>query len=125
MGHGEFPRPASVLVGTTAWGHVMEVLQLSIRTGDGTATITVAGELDVATEPELKSCAEDILLGRHKRIIIDMSGVSFIGATGLGTLVAIQRSAERQNSAMVLAGVSARLLQLLEITELDRHFTMI
>ena len=104
----------------------MEVLQLSIRNGDGTATITVVGELDVATEPELKSCAEDvILLGRHARIVLEMSGVSFIGATGLRTLMAIQRSAERRNSAVVLAGVSVRLLQLLEITQLDRHFTMI
>lgn len=103
----------------------MEVLQLSTRARDGTAIIIVAGELDVATEPELKSFADGVLRGRPDRVIIDVSGLSFIGATGLGLLVVIQREARRQDSVLLLAGVSTRLRRLLEITKLDHRFTMI
>ncbi|MBC6457241.1 STAS domain-containing protein [Actinomadura sp. HBU206391] len=103
----------------------MEVLRLSIRTYNGTATVTVAGELDIATEPDLRSYMERVLLGRHERIILDVSAVSFIGATGLGALVAVQRHARRRNTQMLLAGVHPSMFRLMEITKLDDYFVLL
>jgi anti-sigma B factor antagonist len=103
----------------------MEVLRLSTCTDKGIATVTVAGELDIATESDLRSYMEDVLLGRHERIVVDVSGVSFIGATGLGTLVAVQRHARRQNTLMMLAGVHPSMFRLMEITKLDGYFTLL
>ena len=101
------------------------MLRLSICTDNGTATVMVAGELDIATEPDLKSCMEAVLYGRHERIIIDVSAVSYIGAAGLGALVAFQRSATRQNTPLLLAGVHPSMFRLLEITKLHRYFTLL
>lgn len=101
----------------------MDALRISTRTENGTATVAVIGELDIATAPDLSSHLDGVLLGRHQRILIDLSGVSFIAASGLGLLVTVRLRAERQHTALVLTGLSPTVQRLLKITKLDGHFT--
>ena len=100
----------------------MAKLRLSSRTHDGTVTVTVAGELDIATTPDLKSCLHKVLLAGAGQVIIDFSGVSLIDAAGLGALVTLRHRAERQHTALLLAGVPAGMLRLMKLTDLDSHF---
>jgi STAS domain len=57
----------------------------------GTATVYIAGELDLTTTPELARHLEHVLARQPRRLVLDLSGVSFIdvaaarllsGATG-------------------------------------------
>jgi anti-anti-sigma factor len=100
----------------------MARLRLSTRKHDGTVTVTVAGELDIATTPELRSYLDKVLLARPGQVIIHLSGVSFIDAGGLGTLVTFKNRAARQHTALLLAGVPAAMLRLMELTKLDSRF---
>jgi anti-sigma B factor antagonist len=104
----------------------MDTLQLSAQRQDGTATVAVGGELDIATIDELRSFVAGVLVSGHSRfLIVDVSGLSFIGASGLGMLLMIQHLAERRQVEMRLAGASPDLLQLLKITRLEGQFTMV
>lgn len=102
----------------------MEALGLSTRHGNDSVTVAVTGELDIATTPGLHRYMTRLLAQGHRQIVIDCSGLEFIGAAGLGTLVAIQNLAQRQGTNVLMAGASPMLRDLLAITQLERHFTL-
>jgi anti-anti-sigma factor len=100
----------------------MARLRLSARKHGEIVAVTVAGELDIATTPDLKSYLHKILLADPGQVVIDLRGVSFIDAAGLGALVTLKERAERQHAALRLAGVPAAILRLMKLTRLDSHF---
>lgn len=56
------------------------------RTGS-TVIVTVTGELDLHTARDLMSAVDDVLTEPDTGgVVIDLSGVSFLGSSGLGTL---------------------------------------
>jgi anti-sigma B factor antagonist len=100
----------------------MARLRLSTRKHDEIVAVAVAGELDIATTPALKSYLHKILLADPGQVIVDLGGVSFIDAAGLGALVTLKERAERQHAALRLADVPAAILRLMKVTRLDSHF---
>ena len=50
--------------------------------------LAVAGELDLATVPDLEAACATLLLERH-RVLLDLSGLNFVDCTGLHALLAI------------------------------------
>jgi anti-anti-sigma factor len=88
--------------------------------GGDSALVTVEGELDAATSPGLKDVLRELETGGiASHLVIDLSLCSFIDSTGLGLLVAVQR---RADSPLDLVVTSAQILDVLEITALDRLF---
>jgi anti-sigma B factor antagonist len=53
----------------------------------------VAGEVDMLTGPSLQSHLDKALASRPERLIVDLSQVSFLGATGLAVLINAQEAA--------------------------------
>jgi anti-sigma B factor antagonist len=97
-------------------------LRLSTSQHNGTVTVTVAGELDAATTPDLKCHLDQILLAEPGQVIIHLSHCSFIDAGGLGTLVTFRNRARRQHTTLLLAGMPASMLRLMKLIGLDRGF---
>ena len=64
-----------------------DVMTLSTTRAGSAAVVTVTGELDLQTARELMSVVDDTLswpeLGG---VVVDLTGVSFLGSSGLGTL---------------------------------------
>ncbi len=54
---------------------------------DGATTITVAGEVDLATAPELRTA----LMAARGDVTVDLAEVSFMDSSGLGALVAARK----------------------------------
>ena len=87
------------------------------RTGT-TAIVHLAGELDLATAPEL----EETLNGLHpgcERIILDLADLEFIDSTGLRLTVVEHGRAAMDGREFVLAGAAGPVLQVLRLTGLD------
>jgi len=55
-------------------------------------------------------------------MILDLSSVPYIDSSGLGSLVSLYVSRQKQGQRMALAGVNARILNLLEITKMEQLF---
>jgi anti-anti-sigma factor len=105
----------------------VDAFRLSIGRAGGTLTVTVAGEVDLATTDRLRDCAGSVLAGMGgndpaQRMVIQVSGVSFIDASGLGALVALRNTALKRGIPLLLGGVSPELRRLLALTELTGHF---
>lgn len=82
----------------------MNALQLTSEHASGFVVITVAGELDLATRPELSDCAQEAVDACPGTVIIDLSGVTFIDACGLSALIGIKRYAREHDTPLLLAG---------------------
>ncbi|MFI6451577.1 STAS domain-containing protein [Streptosporangium amethystogenes] len=103
----------------------MNALQLTSEHASGFVVITVAGELDLATRPELSDCVQEAIDACHGTVIIDLSGVTFIDACGLSSLIGVKRYAREHHTPLLLAGAPPVVLKLLKLTHLDASFTVI
>jgi anti-sigma B factor antagonist len=107
----------------------MDPLHLTTSRHNGTLTVSVAGELDIATTELLRSHLLEMLqeAGHAQRtkttLVIDVSRLSFIDAAGLGILVSVQNHALRQHTPLRIAGIPPAMRRLLRITGLDAHLT--
>jgi len=91
--------------------------------GAGTSLITVEGELDLASAPNLKWTLNDVTRAGASHIVLDLSPVTFIDSTALGVLVAFQRGLP-PNSRLALAGADQEVVNIFELTGLDSTFDM-
>jgi anti-sigma B factor antagonist len=87
------------------------------RDGDE-CTLTVAGDVDLATSTQLKRALDEALdlEPAPATIRANLGGVSFLDTTGLGLLLAARTEAERRGSRFVVSSTSAELGRLFEIT---------
>jgi anti-sigma B factor antagonist len=89
--------------------------------------VSLLGELDIATTPALRTRLDqalDTTAGTSRRLVIDLSGVSFCDAAGLALLVGAQRRAWRLGTLMCLAAPRPQMMKLLHVTGLDRSLTI-
>jgi anti-sigma B factor antagonist len=91
----------------------------------GVRVIRVAGELDMLTAPQLDSCllSQIDVHGRH--VVVDLSKVTFLAATGLGSLVRAREAATCHHIKLYLTGADHRAVaHPLKITGLCPTFTI-
>lgn len=89
------------------------------------ATVRPAGEVDLHNSPQLRAKLHAMLDRRQTRIVIDLSQVSYMDSSGVGTIVEAKRRADREGAALVLAGMQPRVRSVFEITQLDKFFTIL
>ena len=94
-----------------------------IERNNGSIVVSLAGELDLynahAVREALIGCCEEA----PERLIVDLSAVKFIDSTALGVLIeARTRLANRRGFLLAAPGLETR--RALEISGLDRHFTV-
>jgi anti-sigma B factor antagonist len=91
--------------------------------GGETSLITVEGELDLASAPNLKWTLNDAIRSGARHLVVDLGPVTFIDSTALGVLVGVHR-ALRPGCRLALAGADAEVLNIFELTGLDSTFDM-
>jgi anti-sigma B factor antagonist len=84
----------------------------------GCAVLTVVGEVDMATAPQLRAACVAALEGGANGLVLDMSGVSFLDASGLGALVGVFQRARAAGASVTLAAVQPRAHAAFELTNL-------
>ena len=94
-----------------------------IERADGSIVVMLAGELDLYNAHVVR----DALLGccdeAPDRLIVDLSDVKFVDSTALGVLIeARTRMPNRRGFLLAAPGLETR--RALEISGLDRHFTV-
>lgn len=88
-------------------------------------TIQLSGEIDIFTSKALRQSLVAALATSTSTLIIDLSGVTFCDATGLGILVGIQHRARAQGITLALAGPRPFMLNLLHMSGLDRSLPIV
>ena len=98
-------------------------LELSCRTGaNGYQIVSVTGELDIATAEQAYSYISEVIDGRPAPVTVDLSGLTFCDASGLGALARIARHARQAGRQLMLTSARPSLMKIMRITGLDRAF---
>jgi anti-anti-sigma factor len=95
-----------------------------VKVGDlehGVRTISVRGELDLSTAPELEGPLAQALESGEASILIDLSSCEFIDSTGIALIVrAWQRlDANQDGRSLVICSHNEQVRRVLEITGLE------
>ncbi len=83
----------------------------------GATVVTVRGELDIASAPQLESTLA--LLAGTPLVVIDLQTLEFIDSTGLGVLVRAHHRAVEQGHRLGLVRASSQVKKLFNLTGLD------
>ena len=103
-----------------------DVITLSTATAeDGVVTVTVVGEVDTFTAPVLRSSLDTQLEQQPRELVIDLSGVQFLGSAGLAVLVETQKSARSRDVELRLVATTRAVTRPLEVTGLIDLFTIV
>ena len=96
-------------------GGAMDVT-LGVRPGDDGTVVAVSGEVDVCTEAPLQQALLRIMREHGARLLLDVSGVSFMDCAGLRALLATRRRAEMHGGFLRLIATSAAVRRIIELT---------
>jgi anti-sigma B factor antagonist len=85
-----------------------------------TAVVVVSGRLDGRHAGPARDALHAALSSGSGRVVVDLSGVELLDATGLGVLVGAHRRAILAGRELVLRGTPPRIARLLTLTRLRR-----
>jgi anti-sigma B factor antagonist len=99
-------------------------LEVETRQADGGAAIVApTGRLDVGGAPALKDAiAELVSKNGPPKVVIDLTGVSFVDSTGLGSVISALKQIRGSQGELRLAAPNQQVRVVLELTTLDRVF---
>jgi anti-sigma B factor antagonist len=84
--------------------------------------VSVSGELDLATVGLLERELDSVIGRGARRVIVDLSGVTFMDSVSLGALVRDAKRLRARGGECVVVADDPRILRVFEITGLDRMF---
>ena len=83
------------------------------------ATVVLDREIDIATAPAIRRFLMAAISGGNVHLAVDMSGVTFIDAGGIGVLVAAANRARQAGGGLSLLAPSPQVRRLLDVFHLD------
>ena len=86
--------------------------------------VTVSGDVDSATAPELEEVLQKLIASGQKNLVINLKHVSFMSSAGLKALIGAQMRARRAipSGDVVLAEVPTYLQETLELVGFHHVF---
>jgi anti-anti-sigma factor len=103
------------------WMGVEPQLRIDERLEADRVTLTLAGELDMASAELLEQALEGVELQSKSMIVLDLQQIDFIDSTGLrSVLVALERCRARNQEFAITPG-SQQVQRLLSVTGLGEH----
>jgi anti-sigma B factor antagonist len=79
------------------------------------------GRITSASSGTLQSTVRG-LIPETERIVLDLTGVTYLDSSGLGALVSVYLSAKRQHCELKLINLNQRLKELFRLTKLAKVF---
>jgi anti-sigma B factor antagonist len=94
-----------------------------IERNDGATVVHLAGELDLYNAHEVREALVACTDESPARLVVDLAEVKFIDSTALGVLIEA-RTRMQNRRAFLLAAPGLETRRALEISGLDKHFTV-
>jgi len=95
-------------------------MQIEMTSNSDSQIITVSGEVDLATSPELDVAIIGALESGTQSLVIDLSDVSFMDSSGLGVIVRGLKRCREADKDLDLVISNERVLKVFGITGLDQ-----
>jgi anti-sigma B factor antagonist len=83
-------------------------------------TVSIAGELDIATTRPVR----DALEAAGDAVVVDLTDVTFMDSTGLGVLLAFERSLRERGGRMTIACPEGPARLIFDVTGVDKQIRL-
>jgi anti-anti-sigma factor len=106
-------------------GGAVAPLAIEVARRRSVVVVTVSGEIDAHTSPQLRSCLLDqVAQGSGRTVLIDLTAVTFCDSTALGVLVGTHRRLQGEGRRLEICAASPSVRHLFEVSGLDHvlHF---
>jgi anti-sigma B factor antagonist len=81
--------------------------------------VTVRGELDMATAPQLRDSFAEVLAEAPSRLVVDARQLTFMDSTGLSTLLLAQRRCRAQGGELLLREPTPAVRRLISLAGVE------
>jgi anti-sigma B factor antagonist len=98
--------------------------QFQLTGTNGTTAVVATGEIDMYSAPWLWRALSKVIDTGQRRLVVDLSGVTFIDSQGLSALLRAYKAVEPEGGTVILRGPQRQARKLLELTRLDRVLTV-
>lgn len=95
------------------------------RLVSGRLVVSLTGEIDVDTAPDVEAAVHHHLDHRVESLVVDLTGVTFMGSAGLNLLVALKIDCARRGIGLQLVATSRAVLHSMEVTDLISQFAIV
>jgi anti-sigma B factor antagonist len=99
-------------------------LVLEVSTHSTRTVVTVSGEIDLATQGQLRNRLNDLVVAGQVDLVLDLSGVSFVDSTGLGALIGTRRRVHAFHGSLALVIPDESVRKVFTITGLEKVFAI-
>jgi anti-sigma B factor antagonist len=92
---------------------------------EGVSVVSFNGRIVLGFESAaFRECVKSLLSNGRKKIVLNMSNVTYIDSSGLGMLVALHVSARSQSAELHLSNLGAKFKDVLQLTRLFTVFNV-
>ncbi len=99
-------------------------LGLAVSTQSNRTVVTVSGEIDLATQGQLRGQLNDLVVAGKVDLVLDLSGVTFVDSTGLGALIGTRRRVHAFHGSLALVIPDESVMKVFTITGLEKVFAI-
>jgi anti-anti-sigma factor len=96
---------------------------LGVEAVGDACVVRLGGELDLYNAATVREALNGASAGSPQRVVVDLAEVEFIDSTALGVLIEARTKLENRR-AFLLAAPGLETRRALQISGLDRHFTV-
>jgi anti-sigma B factor antagonist len=100
------------------------MLDLTVTTHAARTIVTVSGEIDLATQGQLRAVLNDLVVAGQVNLVLDLTGVSFLDSTGLGALIGTRRRVHAFHGSLTLVIPDESVMKVFTITGLEKVFAI-
>ncbi len=94
--------------------------ELRVEPEGEVTVITVSGELDLATVPAMRGALLGAVDRRARRLVLDLSGVTFIDSVGVGAVLHAKRRLGADGAVAVVLAPDSYARVILDVVGADR-----
>ena len=93
---------------------------IDVRDGDALTTISLGGDLDMATAPRLQQEIADLLTTGRQRILVELNQLAFCDSAGLNAFVRADKHCSARGGWLRLVGAHGHVARVMELSGVDQ-----
>lgn len=95
----------------------------NIKDGGGCVIMEISGEIDAHVAPQFDKKLKEAL-AQNPKVVLDVSGLSYIATAGLGALAASFNEATSGGGSIVLAGMIDKVKKVFDVMGFSKMYTI-
>ena len=99
--------------------------RVEMRTEGQATVVGVAGELDLASSPELEQQLEQFYASDNELLVIDLRGLEFMDSTGLSVIVSAHQKLIDAGQRLIIVRGPQQVQRLLDLTGVAERLELV